>query len=47
MRGAQRDEGGGEDGGGREIEVEREGNVCGEWVGGVCVGVWVDGRHFR
>lgn len=46
VRGGEGEERGGVDGGGREIEVEGEGDVGGERVGRVCVGVRVNGRHF-
>lgn len=45
MRGREREESGGGDGGGREIEVEGERNVGCEGVSGVCVGVRVHRRH--
>jgi len=33
------------DGGGVEVEVEGEGDVSGERVGGVGEGVWINGCH--
>ena len=42
----EREESGGVDGGGREVEVEGERDVGGHWVGRVCERVWVYGCHF-
>lgn len=45
MRGSEGEEGGAVEGVGWEGEVEGEGDVGGEWVGGIHVGVWVDWCH--
>lgn len=45
-RGGEREDGRGENGGGSKVEVEGEGDVGGEGVGGVCVGVRINGRHY-